>query len=403
MIWWEILIFILVVLLVIFGSITILTALVGNFWWQRTRSIEEQIQQHDAQTGPNSLLPTGSPASYLSDNNNCGGTGIQCDVMGGQSCITGKCSCVLTGSNYCPYVSLTNPGGCKRTSNDPSNCGGCGVVCASNQFCCQGSCTTFNTVQNCGSCGKTCSTGIQPGCCGGQCVDLNSNLQSCGACFNSCGTGYRCCNATCVNVMTNDNNNCGSCGRQCQGKTHCSNGTCLPGCPTGTLTCSNSTGCVDGTTDNENCGSCGNKCPTGTFCLGGSCQPNTCATGSEFCTKNGFCNGMSQVTSCGYCGNRCKLGCIQGQCTCSTNQDCGPGFACNSSGLCAPVLTCNPPLIFCPGSLSCVDPGFNPTGCGVCGNVCPSGVCSNGVCICSNDLQCPLGYVCNGSGICVLR
>jgi hypothetical protein len=64
------------------------------------------------------------------------------------------------------------PSGCVNTTNDPANCGGCGVACAAGATCTQGTCVTTSCAQY----GQACST-TAPCCINVPCT--NSNFQPC--------------------------------------------------------------------------------------------------------------------------------------------------------------------------------------------------------------------------------
>lgn len=72
---------------------------------------------------------------------------------------------------------------CVDTQNDPSHCGGCGLVCGAGQRCvgarCQVACAAGQTA------------------CGGGCVDLRRDGQHCGACEARCREGEQCAEGAC--------------------------------------------------------------------------------------------------------------------------------------------------------------------------------------------------------------
>jgi hypothetical protein len=156
-------------------------------------------------------------------------------------------------SIICPFGAMDCDGspntGCEiLAAADPDNCGGCGVVCSSNNI--------FS---------RTCSNGVCNGTCSGGAVDCNGNKQTDG----------------CEIITENNVLNCGGCGLACSGNhifRNCHNGSCNNGvCQAPWADCNNNKrtdGCEINTfTDPNNCGSCGNVCGAGTVCASGSCAP----------------------------------------------------------------------------------------------------------------------------------
>lgn len=155
--------------------------------------------------------------------------------MLGRSAVLAVVVCALSG---CPNgAGITCPSGqsfcggrCIVTTDDPMNCGGCNVICATGTFCAAGQCVPI--------CPKPLAV------CGTQCVDEQ-----------------------------NDPANCGSCGTTCAADHFCSGGSCVYGCPSTLTKCNAGTSCVDTNVDVNNCGFCGNACLMNNICCAGHCVP----------------------------------------------------------------------------------------------------------------------------------
>lgn len=150
----------------------------------------------------------------------------------------------------CPQ-GLCCDGTCVASSNDSNNCGACGIVCDSTQFCAGGRCVSCEQPK------AVCTVaGVRT------CVDVSKDRDNCGSCGNSCARDIRnpardliCQNGSCV----------------CTGNL-CENGRC---CPSGFTVCVNGgDGCCP--TDYHPCGD-GQCCPIGYRC-GGSCGQGCCRT-----------------------------------------------------------------------------------------------------------------------------
>ena len=82
---------------------------------------------------------------------NCGGCGLRCAT--GQVCVAGRCSAPGTGLDggvrgvidagvaRCAAPQVSCGAYCATTGNDPLNCGGCGLRCATGQVCVAGRCS----------------------------------------------------------------------------------------------------------------------------------------------------------------------------------------------------------------------------------------------------------------------
>jgi hypothetical protein len=209
---------------------------------------------------------------------------------------------------------------CVDTTNDRTNCGGCGVVCPFAVVCLDGRCDDGNcptgrvrcgdacfdpvtSPDHCGACGNPCDRGVacvagrcdpatcQQGFdrCGADCAQFSQDVRHCGRCGNACGAGRACvdgacvtatcregltqCGATCTDPRF-DPANCGACGRACASTQRCSLGRCedVPCSGAGMSRCAQS--CVNLLSDPSNCGRCDVRCPSG-MCSMGACVVNT--------------------------------------------------------------------------------------------------------------------------------
>jgi hypothetical protein len=174
-----------------------------------------------------------------------------------------------------------------------------------------------------------------------------------------------CCNLTHTGCVGSLGSDC------CLVTATCCNGQC---CPAGTgLSCC-PTGCVNLQDDNENCGSCGNACPTGGTCINGQC-------GCIIVT--GPLAGRFLAPASSQTGTICNGQCVDTQ---TDPSNCGAcGNVCPSGELCVGGAcgcggtSCGPPNTCC--NNQCVDTQTDPNNCGTCGNVCSAGAtCQNGQC-----------------------
>ncbi len=81
---------------------------------------------------------------------------------------------------------------CVDTQGDPTHCGGCSTACAPGQSCSSGVCTTPTppgcSAATCGAAGHA--------CCGGACVETQTNPAHCGGC-GACAPGQTCAGGVC--------------------------------------------------------------------------------------------------------------------------------------------------------------------------------------------------------------
>jgi len=105
--------------------------------------------------------------------------------FGGTLETVGYCDAVMAGTTLpCP-TGLTACGAfCRNTQNDAQNCGACGMGCASDRTCMNGSCVA------------PCPAG--QGLCGSTCTDLQSNNSNCGSCGRTCISGQFCASGACI-------------------------------------------------------------------------------------------------------------------------------------------------------------------------------------------------------------
>lgn len=419
------------------------------------------------------------------DRENCGGCGLHCPV--GDVCTDGQCQRPDAGWSLGCYTSPAQcaPGtscnasqakcvtdtcasstfgmpcagggnsvccnvGCVDLYSDPNNCAACGHACGAGQFCDYGSCKPTPT------CGLA-NSGVDcpaPGggvgqCCGGTCVNRQTNANNCGACSASCPAGDVCKQGTC---MLPDGGWSGGCAGQCPAGTTCDGNKCLPlrcavgstgevcgfGAGVGSSAYQTVTGrccngaCVDLGQDPAHCSQCGAACasglciagspfggpfgsmcyaqvstscsfgcPSDMFCAGGRCNPKTCqsfsggtcltsASQAGMCCPQGFSSTCINPTSdpqhCGGCGISCGAGATCNNGVCSTIVP--PCTAGHLGQFCD--LDAGTSRVCCPGG-GCIDTLTDNRNCGRCGGACGSGLtCVSGACLalaCSAAVQ----------------
>jgi hypothetical protein len=251
--------------------------------------------------------------TLATDPKNCG----KC----GQSCLLANTDSATCVASVC-QISQCKPGfvdcdkkpenGCEAsTSDDPNNCGGCGMACPAvanaKTSCLLGKCDKFACNEGFADCDGDPKNGCE--------VDLTKDLSNCGSCKTKCDA-------------------------VAHGQAACNDGICTIGtCDKGFDDCDKSTGngCeADLSLDSNNCASCGQKCTSllmGTaVCKDSMCELGTCNPGYDDCDKampGCETNLSNSATSCGACGNKCgdvlhgKPGCDAFQCVIAS---CDKGF-----------------------------------------------------------------------------
>ncbi len=177
---------------------------------------------------------------------------------------------------------------CVDSSQDPDNCGGCGVVCSTGI--CLSSFGGFGALWPlCLPAGPTndclLSCPAESVCLEGRCINGVSQDGDRPFCLAEDGTiGAYCGPGVCAHLR-DDPENCGACGNACGPGQSCVAGSCSgrPGCGNGregffcnldagpSYACCPSVGCTDTDTDPNNCGYCRHPCPSGSSCVGGVC------------------------------------------------------------------------------------------------------------------------------------
>jgi hypothetical protein len=402
------------------------------------------------------------------DPNNCGAYGVFCPP--GIPCQDGQCTDLACGNGVdsgCPKgstcdwytVGFTTLRGCSQDdctdagddqactngfccagschsvyfSDDPDNCGGCGIRCPDGGACQYNRCVTAS----CSSSEDETPCALDGGvgtCCGRNCVDVYTDPQNCGVCGQICGCDGGCPDGSacfaydvCVPVV---------CGADSDGD------YCLIDADAGTTGVCCSGSCTS-YYDSQNCGTCGRACAPGDSCIGGSCATlRACNATGDYCLVDGGTPGTccgsvcvdisSDPRNCGFCDLSCPAGsscsyyaCYDGGmvANCLGDTDCPPGDVCataidllNRGGLCVPPecdggnelcrVALDDVIGLCCGN-TCVEFSSDPNNCGGCGYTCPSGLACNGNCsdpdsgvfALGPDHPCPAGFL--SEGVCV--
>lgn len=167
--------------------------------------------------------------TQLNTNLDCNGCNDSCPAP--KLCQNRRCVCPSNrepcGTTCCPVGQDCCNGMCVDTQSSQQHCGACNNPCLPPKICQAGICDCPTNRAPCGTTccpvGQECSNGLccSPGLtnCGGQCVDLQSNVNHCGACGRAV-TNFRYVQSNGTTVTVNLN---------------CVNGA--PQCPTGWLPC----------------------------------------------------------------------------------------------------------------------------------------------------------------------
>ncbi|MEZ4406094.1 MAG: hypothetical protein R3A52_06435 [Polyangiales bacterium] len=262
--------------------------------------------------------------------------------MCGRACAAGQvCSegaCTTTCGPGLATCGAGDTAFCTNTQIDPTNCGGCGNVCAlpsaATNGCVAGpapSCAarpprataTARHGQRlrdepplrrggCGACGRACALpNASAACTGGACV------------IGACNPGFADCDGMpangCEVDTRTDNANCGTCRTVCTAGQVCSGSVCGTTCAPGLATCPSVGGappfCANTNVDPANWWMCGRVCALPSVasngCAAGACTVVTCNAGTGNCdgvAANGCeTNLQTSGANCGACGRACAL------------------------------------------------------------------------------------------------
>lgn len=182
------------------------------------------------------------------------------------------CGDAIVGHECAPGYTLCD-GYCASLSDDERNCGGCGVVCASNERCDLGVCRAASDAGLDGSVGDGAIDGgdgaVGDGSTGDAGLDGGADGSTGdGGTGCACNVGEVCCGTACVDPLTSATD-CGGCSMPCPMGQVCSNGSCMISCGMGLTLCGSQ--CFDLTTDPDHCGSCTNVCASG-ICTSSMCD-----------------------------------------------------------------------------------------------------------------------------------
>jgi hypothetical protein len=184
-----------------------------------------------------------------------------------------------------------------------------------------------------------------------------------------CAASYVSCDGACVDAQ-NDRDNCGGCARACDPGVGCHNAVCSGTLDDGSSGRSNGGGAAGEAGAGAGQGISGNGGSSGDGMLGQAGDDLDAGQLSD-AKHDGDAACLPPYKRPEACGN-CATKCTVGAPTCSPD---GMG-----SYVC--VLKCDDPLKQCNGQ--CVDFNIDSENCGLCGNLCPSGICQGGKCVGAN-------------------
>ncbi len=255
----------------------------------------------------------GCEIDVLSDNENCGACGLDCDVPHAKdvSCTDGVCVIQACEDGW-GMCDADERNGCETyLFMDNDNCGACGNVCVfPNAFgaCLFGGCMMIECMEGFADCNHNASDGCEVGllddpnhcgACGNVCrYDNAAGLCVQGQCqIEACIAGYEDCNQDptdgCEVDLSADADHCGACDVVCElahASSECEQGECrIAACNETHQDCNQQAqdGCeVNTDTDPNNCGACDEVCDflnAAARCLDGVCSFESCDPGFHDC------------------------------------------------------------------------------------------------------------------------
>ncbi len=201
----------------------------------------------------------------------------------------------------CPEGQQDCGGLCVVTATDTTNCGACGVACASLQQCVSGACSCISGTTLCGTrCVDTLGDPTNCGGCGNACG--GAEVCSLGVCSTECADGLVQCGQSCADLATSAFH-CGDCAVACSSAQSCVGGVCT--CPAGQTLCAGA--CVDVSSNALHCGGCDLPCATGA-CQAGVCTGDTAGTGGSSTGSGGAASGSGGAVAGGTGGAAAGVG-----------------------------------------------------------------------------------------------